>query len=207
MIGERGIHLSSALAFRFPVAVLACLFGCNAPSDGALQGYVEGEYVYVASSLPETLKSLHISRGDQVKVDEPLFELDDTPQKAAVNETQRRLANAKSTWEDLKKGRRPSEIAAFRRDNCRQPRNHGSDLQVNSCSNVLNTHHAVAISTSTHRNPMSIATILDVGRDVPPPNESGRKVINLRPSLEGSLSWVESDCLWSRSFRSCEKRS
>ncbi len=195
MIGERGIHLSSALAFRFPVAVLACLFGCNAPSDGALQGYVEGEYVYVASSLPETLKSLHISRGDQVKVDEPLFELDDTPQKAAVNETQRRLANAKSTWEDLKKGRRPSEIAAFRRDNCRQPRNHGSDLQVNSCSNVLNTHHAVAISTSTHRNPMSIATILDVGRDVPPPNESGRKVINLRPSLEGSLSWVESDCL------------
>jgi uncharacterized membrane protein len=43
--------------------------------------------------------------------------------------------------------------------------------------------------------------------DVTPSNESGRKVINLRPSLEGSLSWVESDCLWSRSFRSCEKRS
>ena len=113
MIGKRWIHKSSALAYRLPLSILTCLLGCNAPGDGALQGYAEGEYVYVASSLPGTLKSLHVARGDLVKVGDPLFELDDTPQKAAVDETQRRLVNAKATWEDLKKGRRPSEIATL----------------------------------------------------------------------------------------------
>ncbi len=113
MIGERGTHKSLTLAWRAPVAMLACLLGCNTPGDGALQGYAEGEYVYVASSLPGALKALRVARGDQVKGGDPLFELDDTPQQAAVDETQRRLANAKATWEDLKKGRRPSEIATL----------------------------------------------------------------------------------------------
>jgi HlyD family secretion protein len=87
--------------------------GCNGPENESMQGYVEGEYVYVSSSLPGPLKSLRISRGTQVKAGDLLFEFDDTPQRAARDEAERRLANARAVWTDLKKGRRPSEIAAI----------------------------------------------------------------------------------------------
>lgn len=87
--------------------------GCESRDDGTVQGYAEGEYVYVASALAGDLVSLDVVRGAQVKAGDLLFELDSTPQQAARDEAERRLANARSTWEDLKKGRRPSEIASL----------------------------------------------------------------------------------------------
>jgi HlyD family secretion protein len=78
-----------------------------------VQGYVEGEYVYVASAQPGDLQGLKVVRGAQVQAGDLLFELDGIPQKAARDEAERRLANARSTWEDLKKGRRPTEIESL----------------------------------------------------------------------------------------------
>ncbi len=47
-----------------------------------------------------------------MKADEPLFELEDTPQIAARDEAAQRLAQARASLEDLTKGKRPSEIEA-----------------------------------------------------------------------------------------------
>jgi HlyD family secretion protein len=59
--------------------------GCsNSPPD-RFQGYVEGEFVYVASPLAGQLESLQVRRGDQVKAGEPLFALDETAEKAALD--------------------------------------------------------------------------------------------------------------------------
>lgn len=103
------------LRLGFCLAAMAALLstGCEPPDDGTVQGYAEGEYVYAASALPGDLESLGVVRGGQVQAGDRLFELDDTPQRAARDEAERRLANARATWEDLKKGRRPSEIAAL----------------------------------------------------------------------------------------------
>jgi HlyD family secretion protein len=78
-----------------------------------VQGYVEGEFVYVASPLAGAVDALHVQRGQQVKAGEPLFALQDAPERAARDEAQRRLAQARANLEDARKGRRQPEIAAL----------------------------------------------------------------------------------------------
>jgi len=78
-----------------------------------VQGYVEGEFVYVASPLAGQLESLYVERGDQVKAGDRLFALDNAPETAARDEARRRLAQARSQLEDAKKARRPSEIESI----------------------------------------------------------------------------------------------
>jgi HlyD family secretion protein len=84
----------------------------SAASD-KVQGYVEGEYVYVASPLAGTLRKLQVQRGAQVRAGDPLFSLEDTPEKATQEEALRRLAQARANLEDAKKGKRPSEIESM----------------------------------------------------------------------------------------------
>ena len=94
--------------------VLFCLLAsCNRQDAGLLQGYVEGEFVYVASPFPGALESLQVQRGTQVKAGDPLFWLDSASEKSVRDEAERRLAQARATWEDAKKGKRPSEIEAI----------------------------------------------------------------------------------------------
>jgi HlyD family secretion protein len=62
--------------------ILLLVAGCGDPPKNRFQGYVEGEFVYVASPLAGTLESLQVRRGDQVKAGDPLFALDETPEKA-----------------------------------------------------------------------------------------------------------------------------
>jgi HlyD family secretion protein len=95
------------------LAVLCLLVNCSRPDRNHVQGYVEGEFIYVASPLPGTLQSLDVRRGGQVKAGDPLFALDNTPEQAARDEAERRLAQARASLEDLKKGKRPSEIASL----------------------------------------------------------------------------------------------
>jgi HlyD family secretion protein len=75
-----------------------------------VQGYVEGEYVYVSSPEAGTLRALPVQRGRRVRAGDPLFALDDVPEKAARAQAAQQLAQAQATLEDLKKGKRPPEI-------------------------------------------------------------------------------------------------
>lgn len=92
----------------------AALFsGCKPTTDGSWQGYIEGEYVYVAAPLGGTLTSLTVKRGDTVKAAQPLFTLESAAEAAAVQEAEQKIAQAKAKYENLLKGRRPSEIEAL----------------------------------------------------------------------------------------------
>ncbi len=84
----------------------------RSPSD-RVQGYVEGEFVYVASPLAGALQSLKVQRGMQASAGQPLFSLDMEPEKTARDEARRRLAQARATVEDLRKGKRPTEIESI----------------------------------------------------------------------------------------------
>jgi HlyD family secretion protein len=63
--------------------LLLLLNGCSDPQKDRFQGYVEGEFVYVASPLAGQLETLSVQRGQQVTTGQPLFALDETPEKAA----------------------------------------------------------------------------------------------------------------------------
>jgi HlyD family secretion protein len=96
----RNIILRSILRSLFTCTLLSIfLVGCSHSDSNKLQGYVEGEFVYVSSSLGGTLESLHVSRGQQVKVGDQLFELDSTAEKAALSQAQAALIYSQSEFE------------------------------------------------------------------------------------------------------------
>ncbi len=100
---------------RVMAAVLALLVvaSCERPASKTLQGYVEGEFVHVSPPMAGKLSKLHVERGRKVKPGEVLFEIESTPGKAARDEAAHRLAQSKSTLEDARKGRRPTEIESL----------------------------------------------------------------------------------------------
>ena len=102
----------NAARLRIPWAAVAALAlaGCEKPAMDRIQGYVEGEYVYVASPLAGTLESLAVARGDHVAAGAKLFALESKREKAAREEMSRRLAEARAKFEDARKGKRPTEI-------------------------------------------------------------------------------------------------
>jgi HlyD family secretion protein len=93
--------------------VLSSLAGCNRSDPQRIQGYVEGEYVYVSSPLAGTLETLSVRRGERISHGVLLFALDALPERAARDEAERKLAINRANWEDAKKGKRPSEIESL----------------------------------------------------------------------------------------------
>jgi HlyD family secretion protein len=110
-----GIASIKRWKYIFPgaaVALLVFIVGCNrTPAESnSVQGYVEGEFVYIAAPLPGRLETLFVQRGAQVKAGEPLFELESVPEKTARDEARLRLAQIRAQLADAKKGKRPPEI-------------------------------------------------------------------------------------------------
>ena len=75
--GEQLLRAAGALM------LLLLVGGCSDPPKNRFQGYVEGEFVYVASPLAGQLDALSVQRGEQVTAGQSLFGLDETAEKAA----------------------------------------------------------------------------------------------------------------------------
>jgi HlyD family secretion protein len=94
-------------------AIAVLLTGCHPSSDHRVQGYVEGEFVYVACPSAGALQCLAVQRGMPVTNGTPLFSLDNAPEKALRDEAAQHLAQARANWEDAQKGKRSTEIDAL----------------------------------------------------------------------------------------------
>ena len=68
--------------------------GCSQKPANIFQGYIEGEYVYVASPLGGALTNLAVARGEEVKAGQLLFELERGSEAAAVQQAEKNLAQA-----------------------------------------------------------------------------------------------------------------
>jgi HlyD family secretion protein len=88
--------------------------GCGNSAPTAMQGYVEGEYVRVAAPFAGTLVKLDAQRGQNVESGTPLFALEAENEDAARREANERLRRAQAQVEDLRKGKRPTEIESSR---------------------------------------------------------------------------------------------
>ncbi len=105
------------------IIVLAALSFCgwrtfsadarNAASPPQYQGYVEGEFVQVSGPVAGRLTALSVKRGDVVKTNDQLFELESEFETAALNAALADLAAAEAQLADLKTGKRPLEISAI----------------------------------------------------------------------------------------------
>jgi HlyD family secretion protein len=103
-------HILTLGAFLLAAALLA---GCSGNSTHEFQGYIEGEYVYVAPPLGGTLTNLADARGDEVKSGQLLFALERESEASAVRQAEKNLAQSQSQLDDLIKGKRPTEIASL----------------------------------------------------------------------------------------------
>ena len=70
--------------------------GCAPSSSNVFQGYIEGEYVYVASPLGGALTNLAVARGGDVKTGQLLFELERGSEAAALDQAKKNLAQAQA---------------------------------------------------------------------------------------------------------------
>jgi HlyD family secretion protein len=88
-------------------------WGCSPEPPHRFQGYIEGEYVYVASPMAGALTNLAVARGDTVKAGQLLFELEGGAEAAALEQAEMNLTQAQAQLDDLTKGRRPTEIESL----------------------------------------------------------------------------------------------
>ncbi len=84
--------------------------GCNRPPPNTYQGYIEGEFVYLASSQPGQLERLTVTRGQNVSPSTLLFALDSINEVAAVQQAREQMLATQSQRADLAAGKRPQEI-------------------------------------------------------------------------------------------------
>jgi len=97
-----------------PVLTLGLLAAACSSRPASFQGYVEGEFVYLASSQGGHLEHLAVTRGQQVAANAPVFDLEAIQEKAEQHQAQQQLAAAEAQLADLATGKRPPEVAAVR---------------------------------------------------------------------------------------------
>jgi HlyD family secretion protein len=96
----------------FALAAAAMLAAaCSRAPDNAYQGYVEGDFVYMASSQPGQLVDLAVRRGETVGAGALLFTLDSQSEADAVKQAEHQLQAAESQRNDLLTGKRAPEVA------------------------------------------------------------------------------------------------
>ena len=91
--------------------VAALLAACSGEKSSAYQGYVEGEYVNVASPVAGRLDKLLVLRGQTVEAKAPLFRLESEQELAAKQQADEQLNAAQAQLADLRLGRRRPEVA------------------------------------------------------------------------------------------------
>jgi hypothetical protein len=84
----------------------AALAACSKPADNSWQGYIEGEYVMLASPAAGQLQKLYVRRGDKVDLNKPLFALEQESERAARLQAEDQLKSAAARLENLRAGRR-----------------------------------------------------------------------------------------------------
>ncbi len=86
---------------------------CTKPESGVYNGYAEGDYVRMSSPIGGTLKTLYLKRGEAVQANAPAFVLEQDAERAAELEARSRVEQAKDQAANLKRGKRPDELAAI----------------------------------------------------------------------------------------------
>ena len=108
---QRALRCVGGCVFGCALAMLAA---CSAPRDeGVMSGYAEAELVYVAPAAPGTLAEVRVKRGDAVKKGQLLFALDTDAEALTRDAAQARQERANAIEQNLRKGRRPAELAAI----------------------------------------------------------------------------------------------
>lgn len=103
-----------AIPFWLLAAALAALLAaCGNGRPASFQGYVEGEYLYLAAPQAGYLKSLDSPRGSRVKEGQAVFAISGDPDSQTLAEAEARTGSARQKLKNLSEPRRLPEIATL----------------------------------------------------------------------------------------------
>lgn len=97
----------------FAISFTSALTGCRTDNNQDYQGYIEGEYLYLAAPQSGYLKSLDTQRGYRVTAGQTIFVVSGDPDYQALMEAQSRAESIKHKLDNLKQPRRPTEVATL----------------------------------------------------------------------------------------------
>jgi HlyD family secretion protein len=81
------------------VVLLGALAACSKPDDGALQGWVEADFIFVSPDEAGRVEKLYVREGDRASKGEMLFTVDADLQQADFAAAQASLNNAQQAYE------------------------------------------------------------------------------------------------------------
>ncbi len=99
------------MVLKYLLLVLAFLLTSCEAQNLTFQGYVEGDYVFLASSRAGRLIELPALKGSYVTQNTLLFRLEAESELQALKAAEATLLAAQATLEDMERGRRPEEVA------------------------------------------------------------------------------------------------
>jgi HlyD family secretion protein len=135
--------------------------GCSSHAPDSYQGYVEGEFVYMASSQAGQLTQLGVARGQTVAASDLLFALEAQNELEAVAQARQQLQAAQAQRADLLTGKRRPEVevveaqlAQARADAARAQTQLNRDEEQFRAGGIpksqLDDSRAAALSSSAH---------------------------------------------------------
>ena len=81
------------------VVLATSLAGCEEKRDPGFQGWVEADMIFVSPDEAGRVTKLNVREGDEVKVGDALYSVDDDLQLADLNQQKATLANAQQTYD------------------------------------------------------------------------------------------------------------
>ncbi len=93
MSRQRAAIVVAVLALIGAAAAVYYLRANSGPTE--FQGWIEGDFIFVSPDEIGRIEELYVREGSKVEVGTPLFRLDDELQRAAVNENEAYVTNAK----------------------------------------------------------------------------------------------------------------
>src|SRR4249920_35587 len=100
---ERGTLIRFAAVLS--LCALAPTAACTNGKPSSFQGYVEGEFIHVASGSAGRLQHLLVQRGQTVEASTPLFDLESEQETAAVRQADEAVSASRAQLADLGSGK------------------------------------------------------------------------------------------------------
>jgi HlyD family secretion protein len=95
------------------IVIAIVLAACSKEVSPSYQGYIEGEYLYLAAPLAGYLETLEAQRGSHVAAGAPVFSVASDPEQQSLDEAQAHETAAREKLRNLAEPHRPPEVAAM----------------------------------------------------------------------------------------------
>src|SRR5204863_528380 len=108
----RDIVRGGGVRKAYATALALLLAACGNAGNGRLQGWVEGDFVFVGPDDAGRVETLNVREGDQVVVGAPLFAIDADLQAADVHTASAQVAEARARLARLESAQQRKEEVA-----------------------------------------------------------------------------------------------